>query len=145
MMTVLAKYMLTPLFSFLVFTGVFSCGENEGEEEQETNQVELKNLTVTATAYNSLPLQGEGNAKITAWGDTLHPGIKSIAVSRDLIAKGLTYGTPVQIEGFEGIFIVNDKMHPRWRNKIDIYMGLDREKALQWGRRKVEIHFPDPQ
>jgi 3D (Asp-Asp-Asp) domain-containing protein len=68
--------------------------------------------------------------------------VQSIAVSRDLIRKGLKFNTPVKIDGFEGVFIVNDKMHPRWRNKIDIYMGSDREKALKWGRRKVEIAFP---
>lgn len=128
------------LLSLLILVG--SCGESE---EEEIPQEELRNLTVTATAYNSLAVQGEGNAEITAWGDTLRPGMQSIAVSRDLIAKGLTYGTPVQIGGFSGVFIVNDKMHPRWKNKIDIYMGLNREKAIQWGRRKVEISFPVPE
>lgn len=128
------------LLSLLILVG--SCGESE---EEEIPQEELRNLTVTATAYNSLAVQGEGNAEITAWGDTLRPGMQSIAVSRDLIAKGLTYGTPVQIEGFSGVFIVNDKMHSRWKNKIDIYMGLNREKAIQWGRRKVEISFPVPE
>lgn len=99
-------------------------------------------LTVVASAYNSLAGQTEGDPFITAWGDTLAPGTRSIAVSRDLIPKGLDHATPVKIKGFEGIFIVNDKMHPRWRNKIDIYMGLDQDKAIQWGRRKVEIYFP---
>ncbi|MGB7842259.1 MAG: hypothetical protein WBL21_05670, partial [Salinimicrobium sp.] len=101
-----------------------------------------QSMTVTASAYNSIEVQGQGNPKITAWGDTLYPGVRSIAVSRDLLRKGLTYQTPVKIEGLEGVFIVNDKMHPRWHNKIDIYMGLEKEKALKWGRRKVTIHFP---
>lgn len=123
----------------LVFTiGMWSCKEEDKEEIPEDWQT----MTVTASAYNSLTVQGEGNPKITAWGDTLRPGLRSIAVSRDLITKGLTYKTPVKIEGFEGIFIVNDKMHSRWKNKIDIYMGLDKEKAMEWGRRKVEISFP---
>ena len=32
-------------------------------------------------------------------------------------------------------------MHPRWKNRIDIYMGLDVKKAKQWGRRKVNIKY----
>lgn len=124
----------------LLFIGGFgSCEESETEKY---NFEDWQSLTVTASAYNSLRIQGEGNPEITAWGDTLAPEVQSIAVSRDLIKKGLKHNTPVRIEGFEGIFIVNDKMHPRWRNKIDIYMGKDKEKALKWGRRKVQIHFP---
>lgn len=101
--------------------------------------------TVTATAFNSLPGQGHGeDHTLAAWGDTLVPGMKAIAVSRDLLAIGLTEGTAIKIEGLEGIWYVRDKMHARWRNKIDIYMGEDRSAALQWGRRQVEIRWqPD--
>lgn len=129
--------------------GVSGCDSNSGDERDEKNEKEKKKapvftdtLSVTISAYNSLKLQGEGNATITAWGDTLVPGMKSIAVSRDLIKKGLTRGTPVVIEGLEGIYFVNDKMHQRWKNKIDIYMGIDREKAMEWGRKKRKISFP---
>ena len=129
------KILILPIF---LLGGMSSCGEAGNEENYEDWQT----ITVTASAYNSLKSQGEGNPKITAWGDTLSSEVQSIAVSRDLIRKGLKYQTPVKIEGFDGVFIVNDKMHPRWRNKIDIYMGLDKQKAMKWGRRKVEIRFP---
>ncbi|GAB2769706.1 3D domain-containing protein [Salinimicrobium soli] len=132
----LLKFILIPL---LFMGGMWSCKDADPEEIDISD---WNSITVTASAYNSILTQTEGNPKITAWGDTLKPGIQSIAVSRDLIKKGLTYQTPVKIEGFEGIFIVNDKMHPRWRNKIDIYMGVDKEKALNWGRRKVQIFYP---
>jgi 3D (Asp-Asp-Asp) domain-containing protein len=105
------------------------------EEEQWVS------LEVVASAYNSTHRQTDGNPFITAWGDTLHPTTKSIAVSGDLIKKGLTHNTQVKIEGFEGIYVVNDKMHPKWRNKIDIYFGTDIEAARDWGRRKVKIHY----
>jgi len=99
-------------------------------------------LTVSATAYNSVKSQtGAGNPKITAWGDTLKPGIKVIAVSRDLIKKGLDYNTPVRIDGQEAVFFVKDKMHHRWKNKIDIYMGEDVKKARKWGRKKIKIYY----
>lgn len=139
-MMISEKLILKLLLLPLVFMGsLWSCDESNKEEEI---MPEWKTITVSASAYNSLKVQGEGNPKITAWGDTLRPGVQSIAVSRDLIKQGLTYKTPVKIEGFDGIFIVNDKMHSRWKNKIDIYMGIDKEKAMNWGRRKVEISFP---
>ena len=98
-------------------------------------------LEVTATAYNSVISQTLGEPNITAWGDTLVPGMKSIAVSRDLIAKGLKHGTMVRIDTFPDTFYVNDKMHRRWKNRIDIYMGEDNKKAREWGKKKVRIEF----
>ena len=32
-------------------------------------------------------------------------------------------------------------MHSRWRNRIDIYMGENIEKAKEWGRRKITISY----
>lgn len=97
---------------------------------------------VTATAYNSVESQTKkGNPSLTAWGDTLVPGQLAIAVSRDLIELGLEHGKEVEIEGFPGTYIVKDKMNKRWTKRIDIYMGLDKEAALDWGKQKVEIRF----
>ena len=98
-------------------------------------------LTVTATAYNSLAYQTSSNPHITAWGDSLVPGRNYIAVSRDLITLGLKHNTPVLIEGFNEMFWVKDKMNRRWNNRIDIYMGTDVKKAKEWGRRKVKIKY----
>jgi 3D (Asp-Asp-Asp) domain-containing protein len=98
-------------------------------------------ITVTATAYNSLKNQTSSNPHITAWGDSLLPGKKYIAVSRDLIKLGLKHNTPVKIDGHEGLFFVKDKMHKRWKNRIDIYMGIDKQKAKNWGKRKIEITY----
>lgn len=139
-------FRLPPLIFLLLLAGNFiECGE---ENSDVTNRTEAepflnwKSMVVTASAYNSLESQGVGNVNITAFGDTLLPGMKSIAVSHDLIEKGLTHNTKVKIQGLEGVYIVNDKMHPRWKNKIDIYMGTDKKKALEWGRKKVEICIP---
>jgi len=98
-------------------------------------------LTVTVTAYNSLVYQTSADPNITAWGDSLVPGMKCIAVSRDLVSHGLKHNTPVKIEGFDGIFIVNDKMNKRWKNRIDIYMDNDVKKAKKWGKRKLKISY----
>ncbi|NNJ88692.1 MAG: 3D domain-containing protein [Eudoraea sp.] len=115
----------------------FSCKE---EEKKWT----WNPLTVTATAYNSVIAQTKSIPNVAAWGDTLKPGMKCIAVSRDLIKKGLKRNTPVKIEGFEGVFLVKDKMHSRWENRIDIYMGEDVQMAKEWGRKKVKILYGLP-
>jgi len=101
-----------------------------------------KKLRVTATAYNSFPSQtSKIHPGITAWGDSLKPGMKIIAVSKDLIPLGLDYNTQVKIKGDTSIYLVKDKMHSKWKNRIDIYMGEDKEKALNWGRKKISIHY----
>jgi len=67
--------------------------------------------------------------------------MKVIAVSRDLIDSGLTYRTPVIIDGLPGTYLVMDKMNRRWKRKIDIYMGTSVKDALKWGRREVTIRW----
>ena len=116
---------------FFILSFLFSCKDEE----------QWVSMEVMASAYNSTKAQTEGNPFITAWGDTLQSTTKSIAVSRDLIKKGLTHNTKVKIEGFSSIYVVNDKMHSKWRNKIDIYFGSDVKAAQQWGRKKVRIEF----
>ncbi|WP_020560188.1 3D domain-containing protein [Thiofilum flexile] len=98
---------------------------------------DTKSLQVKATAYTSLNLP---KRMLTAWGVHLQPGMKAIAVSRDLLTKfGLKPHSKVKISGFEGEYVVLDKMHRRWEKKIDIYMGNDHSKALRFGRRNVTI------
>lgn len=104
------------------------------------NKTYSKRLRVTATAYTSHVGQTDSTPNIAAWGDRLRPGMKSIAVSRDLLKKyGLKHKQKVRIKGLDGEYAVLDKMNKRWRKKIDIYMGKDKRKAFKWGRRKVEI------
>jgi 3D (Asp-Asp-Asp) domain-containing protein len=100
-----------------------------------------RTLVVTATAYNSVPEQTDSDPLTAAWGDSLAPGMKVIAVSRDLIPVGLDRHTPVKIEGFPGVYLVLDKMNKRWEKRIDIYMGNDLEAARAWGARQVEISW----
>ncbi|WP_394245329.1 3D domain-containing protein [Vibrio astriarenae] len=102
-----------------------------------------RSLKVTASAYTSTVGETDSTPNIGAWGDRLKPGMKSIAVSRDLIALGLTHNQEVRIEGFEGTYRVLDKMNKRWTRKIDIYMGNDRERAIQWGKRTVTIYWSE--
>ncbi len=101
-----------------------------------------RKMTVTATAYTSHVNQTDSTPNIAAWGDRLKPGMKIIAVSRDMLdVYGLKHLTKVRIKGLEGEYLVMDKMNKRWKKKIDIYMGMDLKKAYKWGRKKVELQW----
>jgi len=103
---------------------------------------ETKTLEVESHAYNSVASQTNATKPaLTAWGDTLKPGMKAIAVSRDLIKMGLTHNTKVKIKGLDGHYLVLDKMNKRWTKKIDIYMGVDVKAAKAWGKKKVTISW----
>ncbi|WP_246067728.1 3D domain-containing protein [Changchengzhania lutea] len=123
-----------------LFFLIFGCDSNEVKDTFEDQYI-WDSMHVTATAYNSLAYQTSSDPHITAWGDSIRPGLKYIAVSRDLLKSGLKYNTPVKIEGFDGVYFVKDKMHYRWRKRIDIYMGLNVKAAKAWGRRKVCIDY----
>lgn len=125
------------LLFFFVLT-LFNC---EKSKETFEDKYIWDSLDVTATAYNSLAYQTSSNPSITAFGDSLKPGLKYIAVSRDLLRLGLKHNVPVKIEGLDGIYIIKDKMHYRWRKRIDVYMGIDVKAAKQWGRKKICIEY----
>jgi len=114
---------------------LITCKNRAGEE------CNTKTIQVTATAYNSLEYQTSSNPNITAFGDSLKPGLRYIAVSRDLLDLGLVHNTKVKLEGFNGLFIVKDKMNMRWTKRIDIYMGSDVKKAKNWGKKKINIEY----
>lgn len=124
-------------FILIIISVFFHCKEKESDEAI----YEWKPLNVTASAYNSLAYQTNSNPSITAFGDSLKPGMKCIAVSRDLLKMGLKHNTPIKIEGCDGIYLVNDKMNARWEKHIDIYMGTDVKAARNWGRKRVTITY----
>ncbi|HET8859950.1 hypothetical protein [Marivirga sp.] len=131
------------IITILLLSIFISCGPNE-ESQEVTNEIQYDTIQVTATAYNSVEAQTKkGNPALAAWGDTLEPGMKAIAISRDFLKEDiLEHNSEVKIEGLEGTFKVLDKMNKRWERKIDIYMGLDEQAAREWGKQQVEIYIP---
>jgi 3D (Asp-Asp-Asp) domain-containing protein len=106
-----------------------------------------------ATGYNSHESQTDATPNITATGATTSFGI--IAASRDLLGDRLPYGSLVRIRDLghyqsgrgagkyqdllnETLFIVEDTMHPRKVNQIDIWFP-QLSQALNWGVRRVEV------
>ena len=101
-----------------------------------------RKIRVVATAYTSHKNQTDSTPFLAAWNNRIRPGMKIIAVSPDLIKKyGLTNGVKVKILGLPGYYVVRDKMNARLRNHIDIYMGVNKKKAMQWGRRRIILYW----
>jgi len=99
-------------------------------------------LTVTATAFSSTRDQTDSTPCIGAAGENLcllynRYGIRSLAVSRDLRGV-LPRRTFVRIDG--RVYRVTDTMHPRWRNRIDLWFP-SRGEAKWFGKRTVEVEI----
>lgn len=126
---------------FLLIVSIFFTGCIISCKQAKENLME-QCIQVRASAYNSVNWQTTTNhANLTAWGDTLKPGMKVIAVSRDLIDSGLVHNQKVRIEGLVGEYVVKDKMHIKWKRKIDIYMGEYLNAARAFGVKKVALRW----
>ena len=91
-------------------------------------------IAATVTAYTPAPREngGRGTKSGTAIGTRIRPGI--VAVSRDLLRQGWSYGDKVHIEGL-GVFIIEDTMHQRFRRSIDVAV-VNTAAAEKIGRRR---------
>lgn len=102
-----------------------------------------RSVVLKSTAYNSLAAQTDSNPYITATGTRTRPGV--VALSRDML-RIFPYGTRLRIEPLNGsypyltgrTFIVEDTMHARKTNQVDIWMPT-RQQAMQWGVRSVRV------
>ncbi|WP_319549157.1 hypothetical protein [Desulfogranum marinum] len=110
---------------------VSACGSNKPE----------RSMIVTVSAYNSVPSQTNSQPTVAAWEDELKPGMKVVAVSRDLLDEGLTRGTALKIEGLHGKYVVLDKTAARFTKRVDVYMGLDVEAAKEFGVKQLRISW----
>ncbi|WP_318835878.1 3D domain-containing protein [Deinococcus wulumuqiensis] len=106
------------------------------------SRVAGRSAVLKATAYNSLPNQTDSTPHITATGTRTRPGV--IAMSRDML-KLFPYGTRVSIQDLSGrynfsgrVFIVEDTMHARKTNQVDIWMPTYRE-AINFGTSTVRV------
>ncbi len=136
-MTLKFPFVYRYVFIIVLLVSLSSCKNKETESGYY-----WKSIQVTATAYNSFPSQTSRiHPNITAWGDSLKPGMKIIAVSQDLIPLGLDYNTVVRIKGDTTQYLVKDKMNSKWKKRIDIYMDKDKSRALKWGRKKVTLFY----
>ena len=108
-----------------------------------TNLIQI--VLVTATIYHAVPEQTDSTPHITASGAHINmedpQSHRWIAVSRDLEAKGLTFGVKVCVTGagkLDGIWIVQDRMNSRWKSRIDFLVNKEL-KGGKWENVRVEI------
>ncbi len=118
---------------------------------RNTSRRGLATMTVRSTAYNSLPSQTDHTPFITATGARTRFGV--VALSRDLLRR-IPYGSLLRIEDMGGSngrgrgafnrmlsgvsFVVEDTMHPRKVNTVDVWMSSKRT-AMQWGKRQIRV------
>jgi 3D (Asp-Asp-Asp) domain-containing protein len=107
-----------------------------------------------ATAYNSLASQTDSTPHITATGARTRFGI--VAVSRDVLSHDIPYGSLIRIRDLghyysgrgagryqsmldeHGLFIVEDTMHARKQQQVDVWFPA-LSSARSWGVRRVEV------
>ncbi|MBI2623489.1 MAG: 3D domain-containing protein [Candidatus Liptonbacteria bacterium] len=84
------------------------------------------------TAYSSTPEETDDTPFITAKGTFVRDGI--------IAANFLPFGTKVQIPSLFGdkIFVVEDRMHRRKTNNVDVWMPTKAD-ALRFGAHRAEI------
>jgi len=111
-------------------------------------------FVLRATGYNSLASQTDSSPFVTATGARTRFGV--VAVSRDLLGSSLPYGSLVRLKDLgsyytgrgagafqalldsQGLFIVEDTMHARKTQQIDVWFP-EYSTAISWGVRKVEV------
>lgn len=111
-------------------------------------------FVVRATGYNSLAAQTDSTPNITATGTRTRFGV--LAVSRDLLGGALPYGSLVRLTDLggwydgrgagryqsvldgQGLFVVEDTMHARKTQQVDVWFG-DYASAVNWGVRQVAV------
>lgn len=98
----------------------------------ETRLADKYNRAVTITAYTARSRECDASPHVTAMMVRPRPG-RTIAVSRDLFDAGWTFGRSVYIAGM-GVFTVEDLMHKRHNQRIDILMGTVKE-AREFGKK----------
>lgn len=97
-----------------------------------TPVVPKKTTWVTVTSYNSEPGQTDSTPFTTASGTQTRDGI--------VAANFLPFGTKVRFpEAFgEKIFVVEDRMHPRHKQKVDIWHA-DKKFSIKFGVRRLKM------
>ncbi|GAB5603122.1 3D domain-containing protein [Thermus sp. FJN-A] len=110
-----------------------------------------KAMVLEATAYTSSVRETDATPFVTATGMRTRLGV--LAVSRDLL-RVLPFGTKVRLRDLgsiygrgkgqfdplfrDRVFVVADVMHPRMREKVDVWLP-DRATALRFGRRLLAL------
>ena len=108
--------------------GLFGFTNQAGADMKTSNTREniVKTLSMRITAYASVPAETDNTPFITANGTHVRDGVVASNI--------LPFGTKIEIPDLFGtkIFTVEDRMNPRIKNTIDIWMS-NRLRAVDFG------------
>lgn len=115
---------------------------NVGEKMDFTNNLPVSDFKIiktsqrVITAYNSEAGQTDNSPCITANGFNVCENGKENVIA----ANFLPFGAKVRVPELFGdkIFIVQDRMNPRYHNRIDVWM-VDKSDAIQFGVKLAKI------
>ncbi|MCB0352189.1 MAG: 3D domain-containing protein [Bdellovibrionales bacterium] len=107
--------------------------------KEKVVRVTKRCIDALVSAYTSSRRETDSHPRLTADGTRLNDSSRVVAVSRDLEQKGFVFGLPVTIEGLPGTYRIADRTNRRFNNRVDLYMGMDRTRALKWGVRRKEV------
>lgn len=98
----------------------------------------FQTIYVTATSYSSTVDQCDGDPCTTASGMNVCERNKEDVIA----ANFLPFGTKVRFPELFGtkVFTVQDRMNPRYRNRIDFWFKT-RQKAKMFGKRTVKMEI----
>lgn len=101
-------------------------------EISRAGRISVAERTVTITAYSSTPEETDSTPFITASGTHVREGV--------VAANFLPIGTAIKIPELYGdrLFVVEDRMHERNSDKVDIWMPTKAE-AKQFGKQTARI------
>lgn len=131
----LAVLLFMGLFNVSGLAWAFAGQEDPAVEEVVVAKVEPKEVrTVKATAYSSTPDQTDDSPFIMANGKRVHDGA--------VAANFLPFGTKVRFPDLYGDkeFVVEDRMHRRFSDRVDIWMGT-RGEAVRFGIQDVRMEI----
>jgi len=113
---------------------IFSGGEEISEVKPLHAKAESISVTAVVTAYSSSPDETDDDPFITAAGTAVRDGI--------IATNMLPFGTKVRIPELFGdrIFVVEDRMHQRFRDRIDIWFS-SKKGAREFGKRIAHIEI----
>jgi 3D (Asp-Asp-Asp) domain-containing protein len=100
----------------------------------------LKTEKRRLSAYNSEAAQTDASPCITANGfNVCKHGIEDTVA-----ANSLPFGARIRIPELFGdrVFVVRDRMNPRYKNNIDIWFK-DKKQAINFGRRTATVEILD--
>lgn len=118
--------------AYRIFGGDSLMAQNAVFKHSPDRPAAVKVYKTTITGYSSTPEETDDTPFITASGALTRPGV--------VAANFLPFGTKIRIPALFGdrIFTVEDRMHVRNGDKIDIWFS-SKEEALNFGRRFAVI------